>query len=136
MMITRRAARRAHTSAASTRTRAPSYMMERFSVDGFPETKLVLALFKNVKNATELKSKYLNRVALLDAGTHLQALAAAPTVHIGWHILYITCTQSIPYIFRSYCSKSITETHSCSVPQLNLQQTEITPTEGHGLVVV
>lgn len=46
--------------------RAP--VMETFAVDGFPETKLVLALFKNVKNATDLKSKYLNRVALLDAG--------------------------------------------------------------------
>lgn len=43
--------------------------METFAVDGFSETKLALALFKNVKNATDLKSKHLNRVALLDAGT-------------------------------------------------------------------
>lgn len=43
--------------------------METFAVDGFPETKLVLALFKNVKNASDLKSKHLNRVALLDAGS-------------------------------------------------------------------
>eukprot|EP00752_Nemacystus_decipiens_P007979 g7128.t1 len=42
--------------------------METFAVDGFPETKLVLALFKNVKNAADLKSRFLNRVALLDAG--------------------------------------------------------------------
>eukprot|EP00903_Cladosiphon_okamuranus_P011862 g11143.t1 len=42
--------------------------METFAVDGFPETKLVLALFNNVKNALDLKSKHLNRVALLDAG--------------------------------------------------------------------
>lgn len=44
------------------------YTMETFAVDGFPETKLVLALFKNVENAHDLKSKHLNRVALLDAG--------------------------------------------------------------------
>ena len=37
-------------------------------MDGFPETKLMLALFKNVKNSTDLKRKHLNRVALLDAG--------------------------------------------------------------------
>lgn len=37
-------------------------------MDGFPEKELVLALFKNVKNASDLKSKHLNRVALLDAG--------------------------------------------------------------------
>lgn len=42
--------------------------METFDVEGFPETKLVLALYKNVKNATDLKRKHLNRVALLDAG--------------------------------------------------------------------
>lgn len=42
--------------------------METFDVEGFPETKLMLALFKNVKNATNLKSKHLNRVALVDAG--------------------------------------------------------------------
>ncbi len=55
-------------------------MMETFAVDGFPETKLVLALFRNVKNATYLKSKYLNRVALLDAGKHPGA--AAPRAHL------------------------------------------------------
>lgn len=42
--------------------------METFDVEGFPETKLVLALYKNVKNATDLKRKHLNSVALLDAG--------------------------------------------------------------------
>lgn len=50
--------------------------MEAFAVDGFPETKLVLALFKNVKNATDLKSKHLNRVALLDAGMYVRTFAA------------------------------------------------------------
>lgn len=42
--------------------------MENFAVDGFPDAKLMLALFTNVKNAADLKRKYLNRVALLDAG--------------------------------------------------------------------
>lgn len=42
--------------------------MESFAVDGFPETKIALALFKGVKNAAHLKSTYLNRVALVDAG--------------------------------------------------------------------
>lgn len=42
--------------------------MEIFLVDGVLDTTLSLALFKNVKNATDLKSKYLNQVALLDAG--------------------------------------------------------------------
>ncbi|CAN0070690.1 unnamed protein product, partial [Scytosiphon promiscuus] len=54
--------------------------MEVFAVEGCPETKLVLALFKNVKNARDLKTKHLNRVALLDAGLLLsvfQVRAAA-----------------------------------------------------------
>ncbi|CAM9501408.1 unnamed protein product [Ectocarpus sp. 8 AP-2014] len=42
--------------------------METFAVDGFPDAKLMLALFTNVKNAADLKRKYLNRIALLDAG--------------------------------------------------------------------
>ncbi|CAM9686017.1 unnamed protein product [Ectocarpus sp. 13 AM-2016] len=42
--------------------------METFAVDGFPDAKLMLALFANVKNAADLKRKYLNRIALLDAG--------------------------------------------------------------------
>lgn len=42
--------------------------MQKFSLDGFSDASLTLALFKNVKNATELKKKYLDRVALLDAG--------------------------------------------------------------------
>ncbi|CAN0333593.1 unnamed protein product [Ectocarpus sp. 12 AP-2014] len=42
--------------------------METFAVDGFPHAKLMLALFTNVKNAADLKRKYLNRIALLDAG--------------------------------------------------------------------
>lgn len=42
--------------------------METFDVDGFPETKLALALFKSVKNATDLKRKHLHQVALIDSG--------------------------------------------------------------------
>lgn len=42
--------------------------MEKFVVDGYPEVTLTLALFKNVKNATFLKSKHLAQVSLLDAG--------------------------------------------------------------------
>ncbi|CAN0321930.1 unnamed protein product [Ectocarpus sp. 6 AP-2014] len=42
--------------------------METFAVDGFPDATLMLALFTNVKNAADLKRKYLNRIALLDAG--------------------------------------------------------------------
>lgn len=46
----------------------PRDTMEIFAVDGFHETKMALALFKGVKNAAHLKSTYLNRVALIDAG--------------------------------------------------------------------
>lgn len=59
--------------------------METFTVEGFPDTKLVLALFKNVKNARDLKTKHLNRVALLDAGMLttllVQQLSSAPCFH-------------------------------------------------------
>lgn len=46
----------------------PTVAMEKLVVDGYPEVTLSLALFKNVKNATFLKSKHLARVSLLDAG--------------------------------------------------------------------
>lgn len=49
----------------------PTVSMEKFVVDGSPEMTLTLALFKNVKNATFLKSKHLARVSLLDAGKSL-----------------------------------------------------------------
>ncbi|CAN0482855.1 unnamed protein product [Hapterophycus canaliculatus] len=58
--------------------------MESFAVEGFPETKLVLAMFKNVENARDLKNKHLNRVALLDAGLLLSVfqLRAAATMAV------------------------------------------------------
>lgn len=43
-------------------------LMETFAIDGYPEISLTLALFKDVTNATWLKSKHLNTVALIDAG--------------------------------------------------------------------
>lgn len=55
-------------------------IMEIFLVDGVPETTLSLALFKNVKNAAHLKSKYLNQVALLDAGKRLSSFTHKSTV--------------------------------------------------------
>ncbi|CAN0088960.1 unnamed protein product [Ectocarpus sp. 6 AP-2014] len=58
--------------------------METFAVDGFPDATLMLALFTNVKNAADLKRKYLNRIALLDAGLVLSVfqlrMAAAMAV--------------------------------------------------------
>lgn len=52
--------------------------MESFAVDGFDDTKLSLALFENVKNATHLKGSHLNRVALLDAGEQANTLLPVP----------------------------------------------------------
>lgn len=42
--------------------------MQSFPLDGFTGQDLKLALFKNVSNGQDLKQKYSNRVALIDAG--------------------------------------------------------------------
>lgn len=67
--------------------------MEIFAVDGFPDTKMALALFKGVKNAAHLKSTYLNRVALIDAGEGGQDAFHTNT----WHTRTASrCHQAYP----------------------------------------
>lgn len=60
----------------------PSVTMEKFAIDGYSEMVLTLALYKNVKNATFLKSKHLARVSLLDAGkSYIQAVQSTHGKH-------------------------------------------------------
>lgn len=82
-------------------------IMETFLVDGVPETTLSLALFKNVKNAAHLKSKYLNQVALLDAGKRqypplvYHSMTALSSVLYSYYeystviLLYYCCIQQL-----------------------------------------
>lgn len=83
-----------------------AWTMQTFSLDGFSDASLTLALFKNVKNAMELKKKYLDRVALLDAGmwgvsrSSEQGLFAVVLAGKAPHVL----GAGTPAYCRNHCS--------------------------------
>ncbi|CAN0417878.1 unnamed protein product, partial [Ectocarpus sp. 12 AP-2014] len=88
--------------------------METFAVDGFPDAKLMLALFTNVKNAADLKRKYLNRIALLDAGLVLSVfqLRVAAAMAVEKEKAEKMKTRSLPseMVWSLSGSKNITGT--------------------------